>query len=87
MRVRNWNRIQKANFWVYFIDVKNKHECYMNFENVRISLTRVRYWYEIRDIFTNSSHGEELVPNIHGVIFTKCEIYGSTMLSLKVVAC
>ena len=41
---------------VYFIDVKNTHECYMNFEDVRISHTFVRYWYEIRDI---------LVPILH----------------------
>ena len=41
---------------MYFIDVKNTHECYMNFENVRISHTFVRYWYEIRDI---------LVPILH----------------------
>ena len=43
----------------------------MNFENVRISLTRVRYWYEIRDI---------LVPILHGVKLTNCEIYGSIEL-------
>ena len=41
---------------VYFIDVKNTHECYMFFENVRNPHTFVRYWYEIRDI---------LVPILH----------------------
>ena len=56
---------------VYFIDVKNTHECYMNFENVRISHTFVRYWYEIRDI---------LVPILHarwriGTNYSRCEIY------------
>ena len=40
---------------------------------VRISLTRVKYWNEIRDV---------LVPILHGVKFTKCELYGSTRLSL-----
>ena len=33
----------------------------------------VTYWYQF---FTR---GEELVPIIHGVKFTKCEIYGSTV--------
>ena len=47
------------------------------FENVRNSHTFVRYWYEIRDI---------LVPVLHGVKFTKCEICGSTMLSLAFIA-
>ena len=56
---------------VYFIDVKNTYECYMNFENVRISHTFVRYWYEIRDI---------LVPILHtrwriGTNYSRCEIY------------
>ena len=56
---------------VYFIDVKNTHECYMNFEDVRISHTFVRYWYEIRDI---------LVPILHarwriGTNYSRCEIY------------
>ena len=56
-RVKNWNRIQKADFLgCIFFDVKDTHECYMNFENGRISLTRVRYSYEIRDI---------LVPILH----------------------
>ena len=41
---------------VYSIDVKNTHECYMFFENVRNPHTFVRYWYEIRDI---------LVPILH----------------------
>ena len=41
---------------VYFIYVKNTHECYMFFENVRNPHTLVRYWYEIRDI---------LVPILH----------------------
>ena len=56
-------------FGVYFINVMNTHECYM----IGISLTRERYWYEIRDV---------LVPILHalcilqGVKFTKCEING-----------
>ena len=54
-----------SRFVVYFIH----HECYMKFDNVRISLTSERYWYEIRDV---------LVPILHGVKFTKCKIYDST---------
>ena len=57
--------------WGYFIDVRNMHDCCMKFDYVRISLTREKYWYEIRDV---------LVPVLHGVKFTKCEIYGSTVL-------
>ena len=45
---------------MYFIDVKNTHECYMKFYNVRVSLTvgdigmkSVTYMY----IGTNSSRG------------------------------
>ena len=34
----------------------------------------VTYWYQF---FTRC---EELVPILHGVKFTKCEIYGSTRL-------
>ena len=53
---------------VYFIDVKNTHECYMFFENVRNPHTFVRYWYEIRDI---------LVPILHRACTnsSRCEIY------------
>ena len=47
---------KRQNFGVYLIDVKNTHECFMNFENIHISLTRLRYWYEIRGI---------LVPILH----------------------
>ena len=36
----------------------------------------VTYWYQF---FTRC---EELVPILHGVKFTKCEIYGSTVLSV-----
>ena len=38
----------------------------------------VTYWYQF---FTR---GEELVPIIHDVKFTKCEIYGSTKLVVLV---
>ena len=34
----------------YFIDVRNMHDCYMKFDYVRVSLTREKYWYEIRDV-------------------------------------
>ena len=39
-----------SRFGVHFIDVKNTHECCMKFDNIRISLTRERYWYDIRDV-------------------------------------
>ena len=42
----------------YFIDVRNMHDCYMKFDYVRISLTREKYWYEIRDV---------LVPILHAL--------------------
>ena len=41
-----------------FIDVRNMHDCYMKLDYVRISLTRERYWYEIRDV---------LVPILHAL--------------------
>ena len=66
MRVKNWDRMQTA---AAFIDVRNMHDCYMKFDYVRISLTLEKYWYEICDV---------LVPILHGVKFTKVEIYGST---------
>ena len=53
--------IKKAKNGLYFIDVKNTHDCYMFFENVRNPHTFVRYWYEIRDI---------LVPILHRAFFT-----------------
>ena len=34
------------------------HDCYMKFDYVRISLTREKYWYEIRDV---------LVPILHAL--------------------
>ena len=71
--MKNWNRMQNAAaLGAYFIDVRNMHDCYRQFDYMRISLTREKYWYEIRDV---------LVPILHGVKFTKCEIYGSTRLS------
>ena len=63
----------------YFIAVTNMHDCYMKFDYVRISLTRGKYWYEIRDVLVPIlQRCKELVPILHGVKFTKCEIYGST---------
>ena len=65
----------------YFIDVRNMHDCCMKFDYVRISLIREIYWYEIRDVLVPIlPRYEELVRIFHGVIFTMCEIYGSTML-------
>ena len=65
----------------YFIDVRNMHDCYMKFDkcvflsHVRnIGMKSVTYGYQF---FTRS---EELLPILHGVKFTKCEIYGSTKL-------
>ena len=43
----------------YFIDVMNMQDCYMKFDYVRISLTREKYWYEIRDV---------LVPILHALL-------------------
>ena len=37
--------------WGCFIDVRNTNDCHMKFDNVRISFTREKYWYEIRDVF------------------------------------
>ena len=47
-----------SSFVGYFIDVRNLHDCYMKFDYVRISLTRKKYWYEIRDV---------LVPILHAL--------------------
>ena len=59
MRVKNWNRMQNAAaFGGYFIDVRNMNDCYMKFDYVRISITREKYWYEIRDV---------LVPILHAL--------------------
>ena len=41
---------------VYFIAVGNMHDCYMEFNYVRISLTREKYWYEIRDVLVLILH-------------------------------
>ena len=57
-----------SSFRGYFIDVRNSHDCYIKFDDVCISLTREKHWYEIRD---------EFVPILQGVKFTKCEIYSS----------
>ena len=35
------------------------HDCYMKFDYVRISFTREKYWYEIRDV---------LVPILHALL-------------------
>ena len=57
--MKNWNRMQNAAaLWGYFIDVTNMHDCNMKFDYVRISLTREKYWYEIRDV---------LVPFLHAL--------------------
>ena len=32
------------------------HDCYMKFDYVRISLTREKYWYEIRDVVVPILH-------------------------------
>ena len=36
------------------------HDCYMKFDYVRISLTREKYWFEIRDVHV-------LVPILHAL--------------------
>ena len=48
-----------AAFVGYLIDVSNMNDGYIEFDYVRISLTREKYWYEIRDV---------LVPIIHTVL-------------------
>ena len=68
-----------SSFGGYFIDVRNMHDCYMKFDYVRISLSREKYWCEIRDVPIRC---EDLVPILHGMKFTKCEIYGSKGLKL-----
>ena len=50
--------MQNAADWGYFIDVTNTLGWYMKSDYVRISLTRERYWYEIRDV---------LVPVLYAV--------------------
>ena len=45
-----------SSFGGYFIDVRNIHDCYMKFDYVRISLTREKYWYEIRDVLVQVLH-------------------------------
>ena len=47
-----------SSFVGYFIDARNMHDCYMKFDYARISLTREKYWYEIRDV---------LVPILHAL--------------------
>ena len=55
MRVKNCNRMQNAAAFEGrrggVIDVRNMHAYYMKFNYVYISLTRKKYWYEIRNIF------------------------------------
>ena len=55
----------------YFINVRNTHVCYMQFDFVRIFSQSVRYWYEICNA---------LVPIFHvlwgiGTNSSQCEIY------------
>ena len=65
----------------YFINVRNTHVCYMEFDFVRIlhkvcdiGTKYMTYWYQF------STCCEELVPILHSVKFTKYEICGSTEL-------
>ena len=59
--------MQNAAALVVFIDVRNKHDCYIKSDYVRICLTPEKYWHEIRDELVPI---EELVP-----IFLRCETY------------
>ena len=47
-----------SSFVGYFIDVRNMRDCYMKSDYVRISLTREKYWYKIREV---------LVPTLHAL--------------------
>ena len=40
----------------YFIDVRNMHDCYMKSDYVGTSLTREKYWYEIRGVLVPIFH-------------------------------
>ena len=67
--VKNWYQL----FTVWNLrSVKfTVQQCYMNFENVRISHTFVRYWYEIRDKLVTILHARWRI----GTIYSRCEIY------------
>ena len=57
MRVKNLESNAKCSSFVgYFIDVRNMHDRYMKFVYVRISLTREKYKYEIRDVLVSILH-------------------------------
>ena len=71
MCVKIWNRIQKAEFGLYFIDVNNTYACCLNCLNVRIPLTRVRYWCKIHDIFVQILDAAQGI----GTNYTRREIY------------
>ena len=59
--------LNAAAFGGYLIDVSNINDGYIEFDHVRISLTREKYWYEIRDV---------LVPILHiGTNSSRREIY------------
>ena len=65
--------------WGYFINVRNAHVCYMHIWKFAYFSQSVRYWYEICDVVVPIFHVLwELVPILHSVKFTKCEICGST---------
>ena len=78
MRVKNWNRMQNAaalwgilSTWgICMIATWNFTTCVFLSHVRNIGMKSVTYWYQF---FTRC---EELVPILHGVKFTKCEIYG-----------
>ena len=64
---------------VYFIDVRNMHDCYRNLTTCvflshvrKVGMKSLTHWYQF------FMRCEEMVPTLHGVKFKKCEIYGST---------
>ena len=77
--VKNWNRMQNSAALGVFYRCEEYalllHATCAFLSHMRdIGMKSVTYWYQF---FTRS---EELVPILHGVKFTKCEIYGSTAL-------
>ena len=82
--MKNWNRMQNAAGILSMGGIRMiatwNLTTYVFLSHVRnIGMKSVTYWYQF---FTRC---EELVPILHGVKFTKSEIYGSTALIWKLL--